>query len=102
MGQKIDFCLKWSKSVQMGPKGSQIVKKISSSTNSDPFEPLWNVDKPAMFGLFCLFFGAFLWIPCIVNMQYILSQFVFLVAPTSKDPREYAKYKAEYDAYSDW
>jgi len=26
----------------------------------------------------------------------------FPVAPTSKDPREYAKYKAEYDAYSDW
>ena len=39
---------------------------------------------------------------CIVNMHRILSQFVFLVAPTSKDPREYAKYKAEYDAYSDW
>jgi len=26
----------------------------------------------------------------------------FPVAPTSKDPREYAKYKAEYDAYSTW
>ena len=25
MGQQIDFCPKWSKSVQMGPKGSQIV-----------------------------------------------------------------------------
>ena len=27
-GQQIDFCLKWSKSVKMGPKGSQIVKNI--------------------------------------------------------------------------
>ena len=26
--QQIDFCLKWSKSVQMDPKGSQIVKNI--------------------------------------------------------------------------
>ena len=24
------------------------------------------------------------------------------MAPTSKDPREYAKYKTEYDAYSEW
>ena len=28
MGQQIDFCLKWSKSVQMGPKESRIVKNI--------------------------------------------------------------------------
>ena len=28
MGRQIDFCLKWSKSVQMDPKGSQIVKNI--------------------------------------------------------------------------
>ena len=28
VGQQIDFCLKWSKSVLMGPKVSQIVKKI--------------------------------------------------------------------------
>ena len=25
--QKINFCLKWSKRVQMGPKGSQMIKK---------------------------------------------------------------------------
>ena len=36
LGQQIDFCLKWSKSVPMGPKGSQMVKNIS-----DPFGPLW-------------------------------------------------------------
>ena len=28
MGQQIDFCLKWSKSVQVGPHGSQIAKDI--------------------------------------------------------------------------
>ena len=28
MEQQIDFCLKWSKSVPMGLKGSQIVKNI--------------------------------------------------------------------------
>ena len=71
-------------------------------TISDPFGPLWNVDKSAMFGHFCLFYWCVFWTPCIVNMQCILNQFVLLVAPTSKDPREYAKYKAEYDAYSDW
>ena len=27
-GQQIDFCLKWSKSVHMGPKGSKINKNI--------------------------------------------------------------------------
>ena len=26
----------------------------------------------------------------------------FPVAPTSQDPGEYAKYKAAYDAYTDW
>ena len=64
MGQQIDFCLKWSKSVQMGTKGSQIVKKhlgLPSRTLLDPFGPLWNTDKPAMFGHFFVllvrFFG---------------------------------------------
>merc|ERR1712112_272309 len=28
LGQKNHFCLKWSKRVQMGPKGSQMVKNI--------------------------------------------------------------------------
>ena len=28
MGQQIDFCLKWSKSVQVGPHGSQTAKDI--------------------------------------------------------------------------
>ena len=32
--QNINSCLKWSKRVQMGPKGSQVVKK-------NLFEPLW-------------------------------------------------------------
>ena len=50
--QKINFCLKWSKRVQMGPKGSQMVKNTFRLTILDPFGPLWNVDKPAMFGHF--------------------------------------------------
>jgi hypothetical protein len=33
--------------------------------------------------------------PCITPMT------AFPVAPASKDPRLYAKFKAEYDAYSD-
>ena len=28
LGQQINFCLKWYKSVHMGPKGSQTVKNI--------------------------------------------------------------------------
>ena len=35
MGQPNNFCLKWSKSVQMGQKGSQIVKKVYH------FGPFW-------------------------------------------------------------
>ena len=44
MGQQIDFCLKWSKSVQMGPKRSQIVNKKKGS------------QRPARFGHFCVFY----------------------------------------------
>ena len=36
MGQKIDFCLKWSKKVQMDPKGSQMVKNHSG-------RPFWSL-----------------------------------------------------------
>ena len=36
---KITFCLKWSKRVQMGPKGSQIVK----NTSVDYFGPFWTL-----------------------------------------------------------
>ena len=56
--QKITFCLKWSKRVQIGPKGSQIVKNTSVDyfgpfwTLLDPFRPLWSVDNLAMFGHF--------------------------------------------------
>ena len=41
-GQQIDFCLKWSKSVQMGPKGSQIVKNILVYH----FGPFWTLLDP--------------------------------------------------------
>ena len=37
--QKINFCLKWSKRVQMGPKGSQMVK----NTLVDHFGPFWTL-----------------------------------------------------------
>ena len=56
--QKINFCLKWSKSVQMGPKGSQMVKTVRLAIFY-PFGPLWNVDKPAMFGPKWTIFGPF-------------------------------------------
>ena len=36
MGQQIDFCLKWSKSVQMGSKGSNL-SKTTRFTILDPF-----------------------------------------------------------------
>ena len=39
LGQKIHFCLKWSKSVQMGPKRSQMVK----NTLVDHFGPFWTL-----------------------------------------------------------
>ena len=58
MGQQIDFCPEWSKSVQMGPKGSQHLGLIFW-TFLDLFGPLWNVNKPAMFGHIFCFIGAF-------------------------------------------
>ena len=51
MGQKIDFCLKWSTSVQMGPK----LSKISRFTISDPFGPLWNTLECLFY--WCVFLG---------------------------------------------
>ena len=68
MGQQIDFCLKWSKSVQIGPKGYHIVK-TSRLTILDPFEPLRNVYKPAMFGHFCpIYWCVFLGHPVVLNL----------------------------------
>ena len=43
---KNHFLSEMAKRVQMGPKGSQIVK----NTLVGHFGPLWNVDKPAIFG----------------------------------------------------
>ena len=39
--QKIIFCWKWSKGVQMGPKGSQMVKKTIGLAILVPFGPFW-------------------------------------------------------------
>ena len=47
---QIDFCLKWSKSVQMGPKESQIVQKNLGL-------PFWTLLDP--FGLISLHFDHF-------------------------------------------
>ena len=48
-----------------GPKVSRWAKKgpklSKRFTTSDPFGPLWNVDKPAMFGHFCLFYWCVFW-----------------------------------------
>ena len=55
LGQKNHFCLKWSKRVQMGPKWVPNDQKHLGWpfwSLSDPFGPLWSVDKPAMFGPF--------------------------------------------------
>ena len=84
MGQQIDFCLKWSKSVQMGTKGSQIVKKhlgLPSRTLLDPLGPLWNTDKPAMFGHFCLFYWCFYFgTPCSTPYSHIRSPNVLFIS----------------------
>ena len=48
--QKINFCLKWSKGVQMGPKGFQMVKNTWFD-HLGPFSTLLNhFDNPAIFG----------------------------------------------------
>ena len=55
LGAKNHFCLKWFKRVQMGPKWVPNDQKHLGWpfwSLSDPFGPLWSVDKPAMFGPF--------------------------------------------------
>ena len=55
LGQKNHFCLKWSKRVQMDPKGFPNDQKDLGWpfwSLLGPFGPLWSVDKPAMFGHF--------------------------------------------------
>ena len=42
------------KRVQLGQKGSQMVKTLGL-TILVPFGPLWNVNKPAMFGHFLIY-----------------------------------------------
>ena len=47
-----------------GPKRGPKLSKTSRLTITDPldpFGPLWNVDKPAMFGHFCLFYWCIFW-----------------------------------------
>ena len=52
---------KGSRRVQKGPK----LSKTSRFAISDPFGPLWNVDKPDMFGHLCLFcLCVFFGTPC--------------------------------------
>ena len=47
-------------------------------TLMDPFGPLWNVDKPAMFGHFCLFYWCvFLGHPVYISMS-ILSMSILM------------------------
>ena len=53
--QKIKFCVKWSKRVQMVPKWPQMVKNMlywSFGIILGPLRPLWDIGKPAMFGHF--------------------------------------------------
>ena len=53
--QKIKFCLKWSKRVQMGPKWPQMAKNMlywSFWIILDPRRPLWDISNPAIFGHF--------------------------------------------------
>ena len=63
MGQQIDFCLKWSKSVQIGPKRSKIFRNISVFH----FGPFWTpLDHFGMLtslpclAIFVCFIGAFI------------------------------------------
>ena len=53
--QKLKFCVKWPKRVQMGPKWPQMVKNMlywSFGIILGPLRPLWDIGKPAMFGHF--------------------------------------------------
>ena len=53
--QKINFCVKWSKRVQMVQKWPQMVKNMlywSFGIILGPLRPLWDIGKPAMFGHF--------------------------------------------------
>ena len=66
--QKIIFCLKWSKRVQTGPKGSQMVKNILV----DPFGAVWTpLDHFEMLTSvsFCLSY----WTPCMIKGQGVRS-----------------------------
>ena len=44
-----------------GPKWVPKCQKTSRFTITYPFGPLWYVDKPAMFGHFCLFYWCVFW-----------------------------------------
>ena len=64
--QKIKFCLKWSKRVQMSPKMSQMVKNMlywPFGTIWDPFGPHRDIGKPAMLGHFWSQMGHFWCLP---------------------------------------
>ena len=53
--QKIKFCVKWSKRVQIVPIWPQIIKNMlywSFGIILDPLRPLWGIGNPAMFGHF--------------------------------------------------
>ena len=68
------FCLKWFKRVQTGPKKVPNGQKQFGwpfQTLLDSFGPLWNVDKPAMFGPFCLsYWCVFFGTPCSLVYPY--------------------------------
>ena len=65
MEQQIDFLSEMVQKCPDGPKGAPNCQKhpgFRFRTLLDLFGPLWNVDKPAMFGHFCLFYWCvFFW-----------------------------------------
>ena len=69
---------------QRGPKGPKMVNldvfhnSVPFWAHLDTFGPLWNVDKPAMFGHFCLFYWCvFLGHPVYISMS-ILSMSILM------------------------
>ena len=68
-GNKLIFVSNGTKVSTWAQKGPKL-SKTSRLTLLDPFGPLWNVNKPAMFGHFLCFIDVFFWVTL-----YILTTF---------------------------
>ena len=62
-GNKLIFVWKGTEVSRWAQKSPKLSKtsRLTITDPLDPFGPLWNVDKPAMFGHFCLFYWCIFW-----------------------------------------